>query len=91
MDENGGATHFGAAFELGRHEWFALRRLITNSRSSAFTGSFPNLFLKEISQEDGRNKNWTMQLDMEHWGSGTPQPANKFKMAELRMKFQETQ
>ncbi len=28
---------------------------------------------------------------MEHWGSGTPQPANKFKMAERRMKFQETQ
>ncbi len=35
---------FGAAFELGRHEWFALRRLITNSRSSAFTGSFLKLF-----------------------------------------------
>ncbi len=48
---------FGAAFELGRHDWFALRRLITNSRSPAFTGSF----LKETSQEDGRNKNWTMQ------------------------------
>ncbi len=29
-----------AAFELGRHEWFALRRLITNSGSSAFTGGF---------------------------------------------------
>ncbi len=28
---------------------------------------------------------------MEHWGSGTPQPANKFKMAERRMTFQETQ
>ncbi len=48
---------FGAAFEIGRHEWFALRRLITNSRSSAFTGSF----LKETSQEDRRNKNWTLQ------------------------------
>ncbi len=34
----------GAAFELGRREWFALRRLITNSRSSAFTGSFLKLF-----------------------------------------------
>ncbi len=31
---------FGVAFELGRHEWFALRPLITNSRSSAFTGGF---------------------------------------------------
>ncbi len=51
------ASPFRAAFELGRHEWFALRRLITNSRSSAFTGSF----LKETSQGDGRNKNWTMQ------------------------------
>ncbi len=35
---------FGAAFKLGRHEWFALRRLITNSRRSAFTGSFLKLF-----------------------------------------------
>ncbi len=48
-------------FELGRHKWFALRRIITNSRSSAFTGSFLKLFLKETSQEDGKNKNWTMQ------------------------------
>ncbi len=29
--------------------------------------------------------------DMEHGGSGTPQPVNKFKMADRRMKFQETQ
>ncbi len=28
---------------------------------------------------------------MEHRGSGTPQPANKFKMAGRRMKLQETQ
>ncbi len=28
---------------------------------------------------------------MVHWGSGTPQPANKFKMAERRIKFQGTQ
>ncbi len=27
---------------------------------------------------------------MEHCGSGTPQPANKFKMADRRMKYQET-
>ncbi len=27
----------------------------------------------------------------EHWGSGAPQPDYKFKMAERRMKFQETQ
>ncbi len=38
------SSMLGAAFELGRHEWFALRRLITNSRSSAFTGSFLKLF-----------------------------------------------
>ncbi len=31
---------FGAAFERGRHECFALWRLITNSRNSAFTGVF---------------------------------------------------
>ncbi len=35
--------NFGAAFELGRHEWFALRRLITNSRS------LPGVFLKLFS------------------------------------------
>ncbi len=28
---------------------------------------------------------------MEHRGSGTPQPPNKFKMADQRMKLQETQ
>ncbi len=28
---------------------------------------------------------------MEHCGSGTPQPANEFKMADWRMKLQETQ
>ncbi len=27
---------------------------------------------------------------MEHCGSGTPQPANKFKMADRRMKLHET-
>ncbi len=54
-------TFFGAAFELGRHGWFEVRRLITNSRSSAFTGSCLILYLKKTSQEDGRNKNWTMQ------------------------------
>ncbi len=59
--ETSPCVFFGAAFELGRHEWFALRRLITNSRSSAFTGSFLKLFPKETAQEDGRNKNWTMQ------------------------------
>ncbi len=35
---------FGAAFALGRHEWFALWRLITTSRSSAFTGGFLKSF-----------------------------------------------
>ncbi len=40
---------FCAAFELGRHEWFALRCLIINSRSFAF------------SETDGRNTNWTMK------------------------------
>ncbi len=31
-------------FWRGRHEWFALRNLITNSRSSVSTGSFPKSF-----------------------------------------------
>ncbi len=61
MKEENSRICSSAAFELGRHEWFALRRVITNSRSSAFTGSFLKLFLKETSQADGRNKNWTMQ------------------------------
>ncbi len=52
---------FGPAFILGCHEWFALRRLITNSRISAFNGSFSNRFLKEISQVDGRTKHWIMK------------------------------
>ncbi len=57
----GAAVHwrlltFGSAFKLGRHEWFALRRLITNSRSSAFTGGF----LKSFSFR--RIKNWTIQI-----------------------------
>ncbi len=55
---------FGAAFKLGRHEWFALRRLITNSRSSAFTRGFLKLFFLETSQEDGRIKNWTMKKQL---------------------------
>ncbi len=52
---------FAAAFKLGRHEWFVLKRLITNSRSSAFTGGFWNCFLKEPSQVDKRTKNLTMK------------------------------
>ncbi len=51
---------------------------------------FLNCFLKETSQEDGRNKN-LKGFYMEHWGSSTPQAANKFKMADRRTKFQETQ
>ncbi len=43
----------GVAFQLGR--------LITNSRNSAFTGSFWNHFLKKTSQGDGRTKNWIMK------------------------------
>ncbi len=53
--------NLGAAFELGRHEWFALRRLIRNSRNSAFTGGFRNRFLKETSQKDGIPKNMIMK------------------------------
>ncbi len=48
----------GTAFELGRHAWFALRRLITKSRNSAFTGRFWYSFLLETSQLDGRTKDW---------------------------------
>ncbi len=52
---------FGMAFELGRHEWIALRRLITNSRNSALSGGFRNRFLKETSQVNERTKNWIMK------------------------------
>ncbi len=80
-------SFFGAAFELGRHEWSALRRLITNSRSSAFTGSFfLNCFLKETSQEDRRIKNWTMQRLLHRTLRLRYSPTG-----ERRMNFQETQ
>ncbi len=39
------SLEFGAAFEPGLHEWFALRRLITNSRTSALSGGFWSRFL----------------------------------------------
>ncbi len=63
-DDPQSCVKFGEAFELGRHEWFPLRRLITNSRSSAYTGVFWNRFLKETSQQDGRTKNWTMKRQL---------------------------
>ncbi len=64
---------FGTAFELGCHAWFAFRRLITNSRISAFTGDFLKSFFKETSQEDRKTKNWAKgdYCDMENCGSGT--------------------
>ncbi len=52
---------FGAAFKPGRHEWFAVRRLNTNSRNSALSGGSSNRFPKETSQADGRNTIWTMK------------------------------
>ncbi len=57
---------------LHRHEWFALRRLITNSRNSAFTGGFWYSFLKETSQLDGRTKDWISKgYSMDHCGKET--------------------
>ncbi len=50
-----------AAFKLGRHEWFALQRLITNSRNSALSRGLWNRSLKETSQVDGRTKNRIMK------------------------------
>ncbi len=52
---------FGAAFKPGRHKWFALRRLNTNSRTSALSAGSWNRFPKETSQADGRNTIWTMK------------------------------
>ncbi len=65
-------------------------------------GVFLNCFLKETSQEDGRNKNWTMQRLLHRTLRFRCSPtgeqiqngrmaANKFKMADWRMNFQETQ
>ncbi len=50
------------------------------------------LFLKKPHKrtEEIRIGQWKDYF-MEHCGSGTPRPANKFKMADQRMKFQETQ
>ncbi len=48
-------------FERGRHEWFALRRIITNPRNSALPGGFWNRFIWETSQVDGRTKDWIMK------------------------------
>ncbi len=73
----------GEAFNLGRHVWFALRRLITNSRNSAFTGGFCNHFLKETTQVDRRTKNWTMKMLLHE----TPQRVSKFKMANQWVKL----
>ncbi len=69
----------GAVLKLGRHEWFALRRLITNSRISAFTGGFWNCFLKETSQVDG----WATT-----WNTAAQELPNqrKIEMADWRMK-----
>ncbi len=49
-------------------------------------------FLRKLHKrtEEIRTGQWKGYY-MEHWGSGTPQPANKSKMAERRIKFQETQ
>ncbi len=48
------------------------------------------VFLKNLHKrtEEIRIGQWKGYY-MEHWGSGTPQPANKFKMAERWMKLQE--
>ncbi len=69
-------------FKLGRHAWFALRCLFTNSRNSAFTVGFWNIVLKATSKrtEELRTGKWKVDY-MENCGSETPQPANKFKMA----------
>ncbi len=74
-------------FWLCHHDWFVLRRLITNSRNSAVTEGFWNHFLKETPQVDRRTKKWIMKKDNEmgNCGSGTLQSAIKFKMPDRRM------
>ncbi len=79
---------FGAAFKLGRHEWFVLRRLITNSRNSAFTRGFCNLFLKETSQVDGRTKNRPLHGTLRLKNSPT---GEKIQNGRRGVKLQETQ
>ncbi len=68
-----GSTVCGATVELGRHEWFALRRLITNS------GVSETVFFKVPHK-------WTEKrrtgYSMDHCGTETLQPTSQFKMAD---------
>ncbi len=83
---------FGAAFKLGRHEWFALRRLITNSGSSAFTGGCWNCFLKETSQNDVRTKNRIMKRPLHGTLRLRSSPTGEqIQNGSRRVKLQETQ
>ncbi len=43
-------TSFGAAFERGCHGKFAIRRLITNSRNSPFSGGLSYLFFNTFNE-----------------------------------------
>ncbi len=81
--------NFGTDSEFGRHEWFALRRSVTNSRNFALTGGYWNNFLKETLWA----QNWIMKKShyMEHCGSGTLQPVKVFNMADRRIKLKGTQ
>ncbi len=54
---------FGAAFDLGRHEWFALRRLITNSRSSVLPGFFAIVFLSKLHTAEIRIWKWKVYTE----------------------------
>ncbi len=68
----------GAAFEHGRHDWFALRSTITNPRNFALPGGFWNRLLQETSQGYGRTKDWiTRRLlygPLRHRNSPTDEP-----------------
>ncbi len=72
------SSQYGAAFKLVRHESFAPRRLITNSRNSALSRGFWNRFLKEASQVDGRTKDSIMKKLLQglvrHTNSPTDEP-----------------
>ncbi len=47
---------FGVAFEHGRHEWFALRHLITKSRNSALSGGFWSRYFLRNPTSGQKNK-----------------------------------
>ncbi len=67
------------------NEWFALRRLIEKLKKPHFPGFLESFPLRNLNS--GRRKGYSRG----HCGSETLQPAHQFKIADRRIKLQETQ